>query len=171
MRLLIYFIISAILISLQTTVIPALPVLLSPYDLLIPFVVYFTLFRPLAESLPVIIITGCAMDMLSGAPIGIYMFVYAWILLLFTKAKLYLHLRDPVLFQMIVIIGILIENIIFGLFFAFQAMSFDLSLYACQIVLIQLVWVFLTIPFIFIVFDYGFGAIDKLISGGLKKSL
>ena len=92
--------------------------------------------------------------MLSGAPLGIYMFVYAWILLLFTKAKLYLHLRDPVLFQMIVIIGILIENIIFGLFFAFQAMSLNLSLYACQIVLIQLVWVFLTIPFIFIVFDY-----------------
>ncbi len=171
MRLFIYFIISAMLISLQTTVIPALPFLLSSYDMLIPFIVYFTLFRPATEGLTIIIIAGFAMDMLSGAPAGIYLFIYTWIILLFKRAKLYFHLRDPVLFQIVVVISILIENMIFGLYISFKTMSFELSFHAAQIVLIQLIWVFLTIPFIFIIFDYIFGAIDELIAGGLRKSL
>ncbi len=171
MRLFIYFIISAMLISLQTTVIPALPFLLSSYDMLIPFIVYFTLFRPATEGLTIIIIAGFAMDMLSGAPAGIYLFIYTWIILLFKRAKLYFHLRDPVLFQIVVVISILIENMIFGLYISFKTMSFELSFHAAQIVLIQLIWVFLTIPFIFVIFDYIFGAIDKLIAGGLRKSL
>jgi len=171
MRLFVYFIISAMLISLQTTVIPALPFLLSPYDILIPFIVYFTLFRPITEGLTVIIIAGFAMDMLSGAPAGIYLFIYTWIILLFKRAKLYFHLRDPVLFQIVVVIAILIENMIFALYIAFNTISFELSFHGCQIVLIQLIWVFFTIPFIFIVFDYVFSAIDRLIAGGLRKSL
>lgn len=171
MRYLIYFLVSAVLISLQTTIIPALPLLLTPYDILIPFVVYLTLFRPLSEGLPVIVLTGCAMDMLSGAVAGIYLIIFIWILLLFKRAKIYFHLKDPVLFKMIVIISILIENFIFGLYLSLKAVSFDLSLYACQILLIQLVWAIITSPFFYLIFNYGFFAMDSLIAGGLRKRL
>ncbi len=67
------------LVILQTTVMPNLPLLDSFYDLLIPFVVFLGLFRPVRESLPFVFFLGFIMDNLSGSPFGLYLTAYFWL--------------------------------------------------------------------------------------------
>jgi len=43
------------LVILQTTIMPYLPLLEKFYDLLIPFIVYLSLSRPVRESLPFVL--------------------------------------------------------------------------------------------------------------------
>ena len=61
------------LVILQTTVMPYLPLLDSFYDLLIPFIVFIGLSRPVRESLPFVFCLGFIMDNLSGSPFGLYL--------------------------------------------------------------------------------------------------
>jgi hypothetical protein len=54
------------LVILQTAVLPHLPLLNSFYDLLIPFIIYLALYRPLREGLLLVILLGFIMDNISG---------------------------------------------------------------------------------------------------------
>ena len=65
-----------LLVILQTTIMPYLPPLDKFYDLLIPFIVYLSLSRPVRESLPFILFLGYIMDNLSGGPFGLYLTTY-----------------------------------------------------------------------------------------------
>jgi len=67
------------LVILQTTVMPYLPLLEKFYDLLIPFIVYLGLSRPVRESLPFVLFLGFIMDNLSGGPFGLYLTTYFWL--------------------------------------------------------------------------------------------
>ena len=67
------------LVILQTTIIPYLPLLDKFYDLLIPFIVYLGLSRPVRESLPFVLFLGFIMDNLSGGPFGLYLTTYFWL--------------------------------------------------------------------------------------------
>jgi rod shape-determining protein MreD len=67
------------LVILQTTVMPYLPLLDKFYDLLIPFIIYLSLSRPVRESLPFVLFLGFIMDNLSGGPFGLYLTTYFWL--------------------------------------------------------------------------------------------
>ena len=74
-----YIGISIILVILQTTVLPNIPLAGQFYDLLIPMLVYLALFRPAHESLPFVFFLGLLMDNLSGTPFGLYLTTYFWL--------------------------------------------------------------------------------------------
>ena len=161
----------ALLICLQTTVFSNFSGAFSLYDLLIPAVVYLTLFRPYNTELPAIIIAGVIMDLLSEAPMGFYLITYATILLIFQKSKKYLHVRNMGLFQIVSILGILIEYCVFSVFTSIQAMTVDAPVYEIQTVLIQVAWGAVTIPFIYLILNYGFRTFDQMIIRGFRPNV
>ncbi len=169
MHFLVYFIFSVLLISIQTTFLPAFPRFFAQYDLLIPFVAYLTLFRSSIGMLPVILISGCMMDLLSGGPFGIYTSTYILILICFRNATIYFHFKKTILFQIVIIFSVLMENLISGIVISLHDFSLEFSLYAAGILVTQFIWVFISSPLIYFMFDLIFNGIDKLITGGLRE--
>jgi len=102
--------ISIFLLIVQTAVLPQLPVTDRFYDLLIPFVVYLTLFRPSHESLPFVFFLGLLMDSLSGTPFGLYITTYLWLLIGVKMVASYLRLANRILLALIVCGGVLLQN-------------------------------------------------------------
>ena len=171
MHFLVYFIFSVLLICIQTTLFPAFFRLFAQYDLLIPFVVYLTLFRSSIGLLPVILISGCFMDFLSGGTIGVYIATYILILICFRTATVYFHFKNSILFQIVIILSVLIENIIFGMVISLQTLSLNFSFYAVGVLATQLILALISSPLVYFMFDYIFNGIDKLITGGLRERL
>ena len=171
MHFLVYFIFSVLLLCIQTTLLPAFPRLFAQYDLMIPFVVYLTLFRSSNGILPVILISGCLMDLLSGGSIGIYISAFILILICFRHATVYFHFKNAILFQIVIILSVLIENIIFAVVIFFQTFTFQFSFFSSRVLLTQLMWALVTSPLIYYIFDYVFKEIDKLITGGLREKV
>ena len=64
MTILFYILVSLCLVIVKTTLIPALPMFNKFYDLLIPIIIYLSLFRPLREGIPIILFFGVIMDSL-----------------------------------------------------------------------------------------------------------
>jgi len=60
------------LFFLQTSVIPYFQIFNGIYDILIPFILYLSIFCPFVESLLVAVGCGLTMDSLSGGPFGIF---------------------------------------------------------------------------------------------------
>lgn len=169
MHFLVYLTVSVFLICIQTTLFSAFPRLFAHYDLLIPFVVYLTLFRSNIGILPVIFISGCLMDFLSGGYIGVYIGTYLLILICFRNATVYFHFKNSIFFQIVIIVSVIIENFIFGIVISVQTMTINFSFYAGTVLATQLIWALASSPPIFFLFDYIFERIDKLITGGLRE--
>ncbi len=163
MRYLIYFLTGILLISLQTTLVHALAPFIFFYDLMIPFVVFFILFRGGGEGLIASVFVGCAMDTLSGAPFGVYVFSYLWLVLLFKNVKPYLQISDSTLFQVVVVCGVFIELTIFGVVYALSAPSFYFSRSIIWMMFTQLFSAMIFGPFVFVLFQKGFGLMENLI--------
>lgn len=171
MHFFVYFIFSILLICIQTALLPNFPHLFAQFDLFIPFVVYLTLFRSSIGILPVILISGCLMDLLSGGYVGVYMFTYLLILICFRTTTIFFHFKNSVLFQIVVILSVLLENLIFGVIISFQTVSLNFSIYAAGVVAVQLIWALISSPLVYHLFDYLFNEIDKLITGGLREKV
>ena len=169
MHFLVYFIFSILLICIQTTLLTLFPRLFAQYDLLIPFVVYLILFRSNIGMLPVILLSGCLMDLLSGGTIGVYIATYILILICFRNATIYFHFKKTILFQMVIILSVLMENVLFGMVISIQSMSVKLTFYGTSVLVIQLFWALISSPLLYFMFDYIFNRIDKLIIGGLRE--
>lgn len=171
MHFLVYFIVSLLLVTMQTTLLPAFPRLFAQYDLLIPFLVFLTLFRSPIGRLPVILISGSLMDLLSGGSVGCYLITYLFILLVFRNATVYFHVNDMVLFQIVIVLSVFVENLIFWGVIFLQTWSVHLSVHALAVLLTQLVWALVFGPLLYFAFDFLFDTIDQFISGGLKEKI
>lgn len=171
MHFLLYFIVSLLLITIQTTLLPVFPRLFAQYDLLIPFLAFLTLFRSRIGRLPVILISGSLMDLLSGGSVGCYLISYLFILLAFRKAMVYFHLDDMVLFQIVIVLSVIVENLIFWVMIFLQTWSVQLSVHGLAILLTQLVWALVFGPLLYFAFDSLFNMIDRFITGGLKEKI
>jgi rod shape-determining protein MreD len=102
------------LVILQTTVLPYLPLLDSFYDLLIPFIVFIGLYRPVRESLPFVFFLGFIMDTLSGSPFGLYLTAYFWLFIGIIGITKLLQVRNRLfIITLIIAAGVLLENLIF----------------------------------------------------------
>jgi cell shape-determining protein MreD len=134
-----------LLVILQTTVMPDLSLLDRFYDLLIPFIVYLGLSRPLREGLLFVCFLGFIMDNLSGSPFGLYLTSYFW---LFSCVKLITQLlqvgKRLFVITFIVAAGVLMENLFFLGSFAIFTPEQEFAGDAFTIIAGQVLWALLT---------------------------
>ncbi len=162
MPYILYFSAAVILISLQTAFFSELPAAVSFYDILIPFAVYLSLFRGLTTGLSLVIISGFIMDMLSGAPNGLYMAVFTAVFLVFRKASVYFHTRLSILFTVCTGLGALIENLAFFLCCLAVYKTLPACLENLRVLPSQIIWVCLTGPFVYRLFDVFFSRASNI---------
>ncbi|UCD78092.1 MAG: hypothetical protein JSW26_22190 [Desulfobacterales bacterium] len=155
------------LVILQTAVVPVLPLLDSFYDLMIPFVVYLGLSRPVRESLPFIFFLGFIMDNLSGGPFGLYLTTYFWLFVGVKGITKLLQVGNRLFIVMpMVAAGVLVENLIFLGTLTILGPDQQLAGNAAKNVTIQVLWAIWTGPIVLVIFrnmqnrlDLGFKAI------------
>ena len=150
-----------ILVILQTTVMPYLSLPGRFYDLLIPFIVYLGLSRPVREGLLFVLFIGFIMDNLSGSPFGLYLTSYFW---LFSGVKGFTQLlqvgKRVFVITFMVAFGVLAENLIFLGSFAIFGSEQQLGGDAFKIVAVQVMWALLTGAVFLIVFRNIHGWLD-----------
>jgi rod shape-determining protein MreD len=112
-----YTITSLLLIVLQTVILPDLPVLNSVFDLTAMFVIYLGLMRSAREGIPVVLMLGVIMDNLSGAPFMVFTTTYFWLYVGVCWLSRILQVGMRFRLAVIIIAGILLENVIFILAF------------------------------------------------------
>ncbi len=140
------------LVILQTTVMPWLPLMDSFYDVLIPFVVFLGLSRPVRESLLFIFFLGFIMDNLSGSPFGLYLTAYFWLFIGVKGITKLLQIRNRLfIITLIVAAGVLIENLIFIGTLTVLGADQQLAGNAARTVTIQVLWAIWTGPIFFLV--------------------
>lgn len=100
-----------VLLVLQTTVfslgIPAA----FRYDLLIPFVVFLGLSRPLAEGLPAMVLAGFLADGLSAGPFGLFGLVYLVVFLAVRWGARFFRDDNPLLPSAGAAVGVWVEHL------------------------------------------------------------
>ena len=133
------------LVILQTTIMPYLPLLDKFYDLLIPFIVYLSLSRPVRESLPFVLFLGFIMDNLSGGPFGLYLTTYFWLYAGVKGITAFIQVGNRLLIiTLIVASGVLFENLIFLGAFAILGSRQQFAGGAFEIVTVQVLWAIFT---------------------------
>ncbi len=108
------------LVLLQSLVLVALLPAGLVYDLLIPLVVYLSLFHPNGKTLFLLLCMGLIMDGITGGAMGIYMLTYFWIFVGIQVAVHFFQKDSPVLMVVAIILGVLLE---YGLFLTVIALS------------------------------------------------
>ncbi len=142
-----------VLVILQTTVMPYLSLLDRLYDLLIPFIVYLGLSRPVREGLLFVCFLGFIMDNLSGAPFGLYLTSYFWLFVGVKGITQLLQVGKRVfIITFIVAAGVLAENLIFLGSFAIFSPEQPFAGNAVKIVAVQILWALLTGSVFLIIF-------------------
>jgi cell shape-determining protein MreD len=162
MRYIVYLILGLLLMGLHTAILSDFPEILSFYDILIPFVVYLSLFRSLSAGILVVVIIGYFMDMVSGSPDGIYMAAFMIIFLMFRNITAYFHAQETLLFTICTAVGVFVENLIFCLLLLLGQADLQILINALQLLIVQLIWVFLTAPLIYRVFAALFVRVDHI---------
>ncbi len=161
MYYLVFISLSLLVVVFQTTIVPELFGFLGLYDLLIPLSIYFSLYRHFHEGLPILIIAALMMDMLSGAPAGIYLVTYVWLFLTFRQTWRFLDLNHGYLFPLIVTIGVLFQQFIFWITLSIQSGQFVFSAAAMKVVLFQNLWAIVSAPIILILLRLVFKIADQ----------
>jgi cell shape-determining protein MreD len=153
--------IGLILIVIQTTVMPHIPVFERFYDLLTPFIVYLSIFRPVRESTVMILIFGFLMDNISGGLFGLYLTTYFWLFLSVRWAITFLHVGDSFLLPFVVAVGVFMENMIFIGANAMFNQNLQLSRTVVNTVAVQVLWAVFTGPFFLMLFNYSHRRWDR----------
>ena len=152
----IYFFYTGICLALtiaQTTLFSRLSMAGHCYDLLIPFIVYLGLQRPLRESLPFVISLGLIVGSLSGSPLGLYLTVYFWLYIAVKGVTLLVQAPDRLLIAAAVVAaGVLAENLIFMGAFAPPAPGLQLGAHSLGRIAIQGLLAFFTGPLLILFF-------------------
>jgi len=142
-----------VLVILQTTVMPHLSLLDRLYDLLIPFIVYLGLSRPVREGLLFVCFLGFIMDNLSGSPFGLFLTSYFWLFIGVKGITQLLQVGKRVfIITFIVAAGVLAENLIFLGSFAIFSPEQPFAGDAAKIVAVQVLWALLTGSVFLIIF-------------------
>lgn len=156
-----HIIICLCLVVFQTTVMPYIPLFDRFYDLLTPFIIYLSIFRPVRESIVIVLIFGFLMDNISGGPFGLYLTAYIWLFVGVRWAITFLHVGDSLLLPFVVAGGVLIENFIFvGTSAMFEAGS-RLSEAVVSTIIVQVLWAIFTGPFFLMFFNYSHRRWDR----------
>ena len=137
------------LVILQTTLIPYH----SLYDLLLLFVIYLGLYRPMREGIATVIILGFIMNSLCGSPLGIYITSYFWIYGGCIWFLTFLQVHSKLLLSLIVAVAVVFENLIFLAGTVLQTENFDFINTILPTILAQVLWALFTAPWPILFFD------------------
>ncbi len=110
MTYLLHILMGMLLIVFQTTIRPQIGLLTGIYDVMIAYVLFLGLFRPVKEALVMTLVFGFAMDSLSGGPFGLFLTSYFWSALICRQIIRFLHPDNPVLRFLIVGFGVIVQN-------------------------------------------------------------
>jgi cell shape-determining protein MreD len=146
--------ISLFLIVIQTTVMPHVPMFGRFYDLLLPLVIYLSIFRPVREGAVIVLVFGFLMDNISGGPFGLYLTAYIWLFIGVRWAITFLHVGDSFLLPFVVAVGVLIENLIFIGARAMLEQNLQVSQTIVNTIAVQVIWAIFTGPFFLLLFNY-----------------
>lgn len=142
------------LIVFKTVVLANFALFSTFYDILLPVILYLGLFRPVIEGLPLVLFCGFCMDSLTGGPFGIYISVYFWLFIAARGLVRFLHAQSILIKPFIVIIGVIIENLLFLALLAIFHVGEVLPEDFLQSVIAQSLWAAFTGPFVVFIFDY-----------------
>ena len=141
------------LIVIQTTVMPYIPLFERFYDLLAPFVIYLSIFRPVRESMVIVFVFGFFMDIISGGPFGLYLTAYVWLFIGVRWAITFLHVGDSLLLPIVVAAGVLMENLVFIGTSAMFEQSSRISETMVSTIIVQVLWAIFTGPLFLMFFN------------------
>ncbi len=153
MTYLFYGIICFILLLVQTVIMPDIPGIKAFYDPVLIFVFYLSLYRPIRETLPLVLILGFILDNLSGAPFGLYLTTYFWLFFGVRWVTRFLRVRNIVLLPLLIACGILIKNTIFIATLAININWVEFHLDILKIVGYQFLWLVTTGPVLLVFFN------------------
>ena len=140
MTYLLHALMGLILIVFQTAVRPQIGFLEGIYDVLIAYILFVGLFRPLKEALALVLVCGFVMDSLSGGPFGLFLTTYFWVVLITRQTTRFLHPDNLVLRFFIVAFGVIVQN---GVYMGLAVVLEDLALAPApikQTATTQLLW-------------------------------
>ena len=146
MKALFLIILTFFLIILQSTVFPYFSWFDQCFDLLIIDILFLSLIASRHSMIFAVIVVGCAMDSISGAPFYYHVFSYLWIYIMVNIVR-QLFFDQSVLFILLIsIISVIIQHVqlLFSIFISNGndfSMGFDFSL-----LIKQTFWGFLFIP-------------------------
>ena len=166
----VYIGISLLLVILQTTVLPNVPLAGHFYDLLIPLLIYLTLFRPSHESLPFVFFLGLLMDNLSGTPFGLYLTTYFWIYVGVKMVASYLRVGNRIMLALIVCCGVLVQNLLMVISSLIMDSAWLPPANAVAIITHQLLWSLVTGPLILILFRFTLSRLEQVIDQRFAKN-
>lgn len=150
------------LVIFQTTILPCFPLFNTFYDLSALYIIYMGLFFGVREGLPVALIVGLVMDSLSGGPFGVYLTTYFWLFIGVRQLIKFFHMSDYILLPFVVAAAVLIENIILFATFAMLEPGAQFSSSTINSVVLQVVWVICTGPFVIQFYNFTYKKWNKL---------
>lgn len=140
-------------VVLQTAFLPEIFMGGSYLDLLLPLIIYVSIFRPVVESIFLILIFGLVMDSLSGTPFGLYIITYVWLFLGVRGSMRLLDAGSVFLFPLILTLSVIFENLLF---------AFSVSVTPSVEVFAQALWALVTAPFFLFFFNALFLRFKKI---------
>lgn len=111
MKLIFYLVVTFFLIILQTMILPGVSWFGYCFDLQIVNILYLSLLFSHYSILFSIILIGCTMDCLSGAPFFYYTFSYFWIWVITQGMKRFVFSRSIWFLLMISLVSVLMEHV------------------------------------------------------------
>lgn len=146
---------------LQTVCLPQICLSCRRFDMLLPLVIYLSVFRPVPESIPLVVFFGIIMDCLSGSPFGLYVITYIWLLLGVRGSMRFLDAGSYFLFPLILMLGMVIEHLLFAV---------STSRSPSVGILVHSLWAIVTAPFFLMLFNSLFEKVERIAAGlGLDR--
>lgn len=149
------------LIVTQTVILPFFFHVVHGYDLMLILVVYLGFHRSPLASLPVVMLLGSAMDCFSGGPFGIYLTTYFWLYVGLRGVTQFLHVNSLIVLPLAFLAGVLMENLIVAITLFLGNLSVALSWDSLVILAVQLIWVFITGPVVYVIIKTLHHAVDQ----------
>ena len=160
MTILFYILVSLCLVLIKTTLIPGLPLFEKFYDLLIPIIIYLSLFRSIREGIPIVLFFGLIMDSLCGGPVGLYLTTYIWLYAGMRWLSRFLHTGSFALMALSVTFGVVFEGLVMLGYMVFLAPRAIIPVDTAKTVLMQILWSLITGPAILLIIGWAQKQID-----------
>ncbi len=160
MTILFYILVSLCLLVIKTTLIPGLPFFSKFYDLLIPIVIYLSLFRTLREGIPIVLFFGLIMDSLCGGPMGLYMATYIWLYVALRYLRQVLHAGNIALFAVAVASGVAFESLVLLVYMLVIAPDAIVTADAANMAVQHIFWALVTGPILMVMISWAQKKID-----------
>ncbi len=155
-----YMLVSLCLVIIKTTLIPGMAVIDKFYDLLIPIIIYLSLFRPVREGAPIVLFFGLIMDSLCGGPVGLYLATYIWLYAGMRWLSRILHTRSFIPLALSVAFGVAFEGMVMLVYMVLLSPTTMIPEDTAMTLVMQLIWSLFTGPVILVIIGWAQRQID-----------